>query len=187
MDGQQKDIVEAYRLRVDDALHEYHSQRDGLSLSEVASRQSKFGPNKLIPTKKERLPIRFLRQFKDLMLILLLLSSAFSFAIKDVRTGIVLAAIVLINAAIGFTQEYRAERVMESLEKLVVPLAKVKRGGKLTEVPSAELVPGDIVYIEEGDSAPADVRVIEETELSTNDFALTGESNPSRKYLHWKI
>lgn len=184
MDGQQKDIVEAYRLRVDDALHEYHSQRDGLSLSEVASRQSKFGPNKLIPTKKERLPIRFLRQFKDLMLILLLLSSAFSFAIKDVRTGIVLAAIVLINAAIGFTQEYRAERVMESLEKLVVPLAKVKRGGKLTEVPSAELVPGDIVYIEEGDSAPADVRVIEETELSTNDFALTGESNPSRKFTH---
>lgn len=184
MDGTKTDIVEAYRLSVPDALREYHTVDTGLAPSEAVSRQQKFGSNKLIPAHKEHLAFRFLRQFKDLMLILLILSSIFSFAIHDARTGLVLAAIVLINATIGFTQEYRAERVMESLEKLVVALAKVKRDGKLSEIPSIELVPGDIIYIEEGDSVPADVRVVEETELSTNDFALTGESSPSRKFTH---
>ncbi|NDD84527.1 cation-transporting P-type ATPase [bacterium] len=80
--------------------------------------------------------------------------------------------------------ESLTEKVMASLEKLVVPLAKVVRNGKLTELPSEQLVPGDVIYIEEGDSVPADCRVLEETELSTNDFALTGESSPSRKFQH---
>lgn len=184
MGGPKTDIVESYRLSTKDTLVQYHSTIDGLSTQEATSRQDNFGLNKLISVKKDPLYSRFLRQFKDLMLILLSLSAAFSFAIGDSRTGIILAAIVIINAVIGFSQEYKAEKVMASLEKLVVPLAKVKRGGKLSELPSAQLVPGDIIYIEEGDSIPADARVIEETELSTNDFALTGESNPSRKFQH---
>lgn len=184
MSGDKTDIVEAYRLDVQSSLKEYRSAEAGLNESEANSRVEKFGFNRLEEAKKDSLVIRFARQFKDLMLILLSLSSAFSFVIKDDRTGVVLLAIVLINALIGFTQEYRAEKVMESLEKLVVSLAKVKRGGRLSEIPSEQLVPGDIVYIEEGDSVPADCRVIEETELSTNDFALTGESNPSRKFTH---
>ena len=178
------DIVEAYRLSVADAMREYHTQFTGLSRSEAISRQTRFGLNKLIPPKKDSLALRFGRQFKDLMLILLLLSSAFSFTIGETQTGIILLVIVLVNATIGFTQEFKAEKVMESLEKLVVPLAKVKRDGRLTEIPSEDLVPGDIIYVEEGDSVPADVRVLEEIELSTNDFALTGESNPSRKFTH---
>ncbi len=184
MGGPKTDIVESYRLSTKDTLVQYHSTLDGLSTQEATSRQDNFGLNKLISVKKDPLYYRFLRQFKDLMLILLSLSAVFSFAIGDSRTGIILAAIVIINAVIGFSQEFKAEKVMASLEKLVVPLAKVKRGGKLSELPSAQLVPGDIIYIEEGDSIPADARVIEETELSTNDFALTGESNPSRKFQH---
>jgi len=184
MDGTKTDIVEAYRLSTAEALKEYHSTLAGLTDKEALSRQEKFGANRLVASKKDSLPLRFARQFKDLMLILLSLSAVFSFAIGDARTGIVLVSIVLINALIGFSQEYKAEKVMESLEKLVVAQAKVKRGGKLGEAPSEQLVPGDIIYIEEGDSVPADVRVLEETELSTNDFALTGESNPSRKFTH---
>lgn len=178
------DIVESYRLSVPGALGEYHASLQGLKETEAISRQEKFGANKLVAAQKDSLLTRFLRQFKDLMLILLLLSSVFSFAINDARTGVILLIIVLINATIGFTQEYKAEKVMASLEKLVVPLAKVRRSGKLGEVPSEQLVPGDIIYIEEGDQIPADARILEETELSTNDFALTGESNPSRKFTH---
>ena len=184
MGGTKTDIVESYLLSAADSLAQYHTTIDGLSEKEALSRQEKFGANKLQAVKKDSLLLRFARQFKDLMLLLLIASSIFSFAINDSRTGIILLIIVFINAFIGFTQEYKAEKVMESLEKLVVPLAKVKRGGKLSELPSEQLVPGDVIYIEEGDSIPADARVIEETELSTNDFALTGESNPARKFQH---
>ena len=184
MDGQSKDIVEAYRLDVAAALKQYHSHLDGLTDQEALARQADFGMNKLKAANKERFYRKFFRQFKDLMIILLLLSAAFAMYLKDGRTAVILVVIVIVNATIGFSQEYKAERVMESLEKLVVPLAKVKRGGKLSEVPSEQLVPGDIIYIEEGDSVPADTRVLEETELASNDFALTGESNPSRKFTH---
>jgi Ca2+-transporting ATPase len=91
---------------------------------------------------------------------------------------------VLFNTIIGFTQEFKAEKIMESLMKLTVAQAKVMRAGKLEIVASTEIVPGDVVYIEEGDSIPADLRIFEESELATNDFALTGESNPSRKFTH---
>lgn len=184
MGGTKTDVVESYLLSASDSLAQYHTTTEGLTEKEALSRQEKFGANKLQAVKKDSLLLRFARQFKDLMLLLLLASSAFSFAISDDRTGVILLIIVFINAFIGFTQEYKAEKVMESLEKLVVPLAKVKRDGKLSELPSEQLVPGDIIYIEEGDSIPADARVIEETELSTNDFALTGESNPARKFQH---
>jgi Ca2+-transporting ATPase len=118
------------------------------------------------------------------MIVLLCASGVISFYLGDQRTGIVLFALVLFNTVIGFSQEYKAERIMESLVRLVVPEAKVVRSGKLESIRSTEIVPGDIVYIEEGDSVPADLRIIEEMELATNDFALTGESNPSRKFTH---
>ena len=184
MSGQKTDITESYRLSTADSILQYHSNLKGLTDKEAQERLQTFGANKLVSVKKDPLWRRFVRQFKDLMLILLLASSAFSFAINEVRTGVILLIIVLVNAAIGFSQEYKAEQIMASLEKLVVPLAKVKRDGKLTEIASELLVPGDVIYIEEGDSVPADARVLEETELSTNDFALTGESNPSRKFQH---
>ena len=92
--------------------------------------------------------------------------------------------IILINAIIGYIQEDKAERIMESLKKMLHPNAKVKRNGKMVEELAEELVPGDIVYIEEGDSIPADMRIIQESEFQTNDFSLTGESNPQNKFTH---
>jgi Ca2+-transporting ATPase len=100
------------------------------------------------------------------------------------RTSIVLLALVFFNTTIGFLQEYKAEKLIESLERLVVAKAKVLRSGKELEVASSELVVGDVVYIEAGDNVPADLRILREDELSTNDFALTGESNPTRKFKH---
>ena len=117
------------------------------------------------------------------MIVLLLASATLSFYLGDTRTGIVLLAIVFFNTTIGFLQEYKAERLIESLEKLVVAKARVVRAGKETEIDSAELVIGDVIRIEAGDSVPADLRVLSEDELSTNDFALTGESNPTRKFM----
>ena len=95
-----------------------------------------------------------------------------------------MAVLLLVNACIGYFQEAKAERIMQSLKKMLNPVAKVKRDGKLVEVNASELVPGDIVFIDEGDGIPADLRVIEEMNLQTNDFSLTGESNPVNKYTH---
>lgn len=173
-----------YRLDSDEVLAELATTKEGLSNEAADKRLDQYGPNELKQLHKESATRKYLRQYKDLMIMLLIGCSVLAFATNDPHTGVVLIALVLFNTIIGFTQEFKAEKLMESLERLVVAEAKVLRAGKLEEVASAELVPGDIVYIEEGDSVPADVRLISESELSTNDFALTGESNPTRKFTH---
>lgn len=173
-----------YRLDSKETLEQLQTVREGLSASEAQKRLSEYGFNELRQLHKESVLRKYLRQYKDLMIMLLIACAVISFATDDRETGIVLIALVLFNTIIGFSQEFKAEKLMESLEKLVVAEAKVLRDGTLEEVASAELVPGDIVYIEEGDSVPADLRMIEESELSTNDFAMTGESDPSRKFTH---
>jgi len=174
-----------YRLSADEVLDNLHTKRAGLTNEQAGERLAHYGKNELAKVRKVPPLLKYARQFKDLMIILLLASSMIAFfLLDDVRTGAVLFALVLLNTTFGFLQEYKAERIMESLEKLVFPEAKVLRNDKLEEAQSIELIPGDIVYIEEGDSVPADIRIIEESELATNDFALTGESNPSRKFVH---
>lgn len=179
-----KTPLDYYRLSAEETLTDLNSRRDGLNEKEVAGRQAQYGANTLEKKHKERLIFAYLRQFKDLMILLLLASSAITLYLHDVRTSVVLLVLVIFNTTIGFVQEYKAEKIMESLAKLVVAGAVVIRDGKRHAIPSSELTIGDIVYIEEGDAVPADLRVIEESELNTNDFALTGESNPSRKFVH---
>ncbi len=174
----------AYLREVEAVLHDFDSAADGLNNVEAKQRLGTFGLNQLEQTHKQSWLIRYLKQYRDLMIVLLLASSVISFGLGDQRTGIVLLCLIAFNTIIGFVQEYKAERIMESLVRLVVPEAKVRRNGKVELIASHEIVPGDVVYIEEGDSIPADLRLIEESELSTNDFALTGESNPSRKFTH---
>ncbi len=184
MTGEDKSLP-FYRLGTERVIEQLQTNKDGLVANEASKRVEHYGFNKLEQLHKESLLHKYLRQYKDLMIILLLASSLISFVfLGDKTTGIALLAIVLFNTIIGFSQEYKAERLMESLELLVVQEAKVIRDSKLEQLPSIELVPGDIVYIEEGDSIPADLRLIDESELSTNDFALTGESDPSRKFTH---
>lgn len=174
----------AYRREVADVLDDQKSSSTGLSALEAKRRLASYGPNGLAELATDPTWRKYLRQFKDLMIVLLLSSAVLSLYLGDQRTAIVLAIIVLFNTAIGFFQEYKAEKIMQALEKLVKPVAEVYRDGKLAQIDSSLLVRGDIVRVSEGDSVPADLRLIEEMELSTNDFALTGESNPSRKFTH---
>ena len=184
METEQHSQKAAYRLDVETILTQYKATRQGLTSAEATERAVKYGPNGLTKLKGDPAWHKYLRQFKDLMIVLLLVSAALSLYLGDARTAIVLLCIVLFNTVIGFAQEYKAEKIMQALEKLVKPVAEVYRDGSLSEIDSSLLVPGDIVRITEGDSVPADLRLIEEMELSTNDFALTGESNPSRKFTH---
>jgi Ca2+-transporting ATPase len=173
-----------YRLGANEVLEQLHTSASGLSNKEARLRIAKLGPNSLQKPHHELAAITFLKQFKNLLVIMLLTSAAFSIYLKDGKTATILILIALMNAVVGYTQEHKAESLMSSLEKLLVPTTKVMRSGKLIEIDSIELVLGDIVYIEGGDSVPADLRILEEDELSTNDFALTGESNPTRKFVH---
>ncbi|HSW65961.1 MAG TPA: cation-transporting P-type ATPase [Bacillota bacterium] len=173
-----------YRMDAAEVLTQLETSAEGLEPREAGIRLGREGLNELQRTHRELAVITFVRQFKNLLVVILLVSGGFSLYLHDYRTSIILFLIALINTSIGFVQEHKAESLMASLEKLAVPTAKVVRRGKLQEIGSAELVIGDIVYVEEGDSVPADIRLISEQELATNDFALTGESNPTRKFVH---
>jgi Ca2+-transporting ATPase len=173
-----------YRMDAAEVLKQLGSRPEGLTAAVASERLMQTGPNELKRVRREPAIVTFLRQFKNLLVVILLISAAFSLYLRDLRTASILLFIASVNAIVGFIQEHKAESLMASLEKLTVPQAKVVRGGKLLDINSAELVLGDIIYIEEGDSVPADIRVIGEQELSTNDFALTGESNPTRKFVH---
>ncbi|WBM78871.1 hypothetical protein KIV56_09705 [Cryobacterium breve] len=163
-------------------LRAFDSSRSGLTTGAADERRLAAGSNAIVALKKESTLTRYLRQFADWMIVLLLASAAITGFLGDLGTAGVLVALVGFNTLIGFVQENRAEKTMEALERLVDPTSQVYRDGVLTEIESRALVPGDVVRLTEGISVPADVRLVDTTAFSTNDFALTGESDPTRKY-----
>ncbi|MFH0838070.1 MAG: cation-transporting P-type ATPase [Patescibacteria group bacterium] len=173
-----------YQMRVDEVISHLNTRKEGLLPKEVDQRLGIYGYNRLAEVGKESLLVKFLSQFKDLMAVVLIVAALLALYMHSYRDAIILGVIVLINAVISFFQEYRAERMMESLKSLAKAKAKVIRGGKMAEIESDLLVPGDIVMLEEGDAIPADVRIFEENNLAANDFSLTGESDPVRKFIH---
>ncbi|MFH1012377.1 MAG: cation-transporting P-type ATPase [Candidatus Peregrinibacteria bacterium] len=173
-----------YQQAPEEIFKALNTQREGLSDLEVKNRLGMYGPNKLVEIGRESLFIKVLRQLKDLMVLVLIVAGFLSVYMADYNSAIVLFLIVVINACIGFFQEYKAEKIMNALRMMIRPKAKAIRKGQEVEVKSDELVPGDIVKLEEGDAIPADIRIFEHHKLSTNDFALTGESNPTRKFAH---
>jgi P-type Ca2+ transporter type 2C len=173
-----------YRLTEAEAVEELRSTEHGLSASESADRLRHIGPNQLERTRHIPAWLILVRQFKNLLVLILLISAGFSLYLHDGKTTAILLIIAFMNAIVGFFQEHKAESLLASLEQLVVPHAKVLRASKTEEINSSDLVPGDVIYIEAGDSVPADARVLQEDELATNDFALTGESQPTRKFKH---
>jgi len=170
-----------YRMKVQEVLDDLGTNMNGLDDNEALRRITQYGKNEL--TAKIAVPrwMLFVSQFKDLLVIVLLAAAAISFAIGSNRDAVVMLIIVLINAFIGFFQEYKVSRILESLKNLIKSPARVIRGGALVEIPQDELVPGDIVQLEAGDKMPADIRVVESFDLRTEDFALTGESMPQGK------
>jgi len=169
-------------MSIKEVLKDFKTESGGLTQSEAQKRIAEYGRNELSTKKKLPIPIKFLQQFTDVFMIVLLIAATLSFIIGSNRDGIIMLIITFINAIIGFLQEYKAERIMESLEKLVQSPSKVNRDGKLQEIHQSELVPGDIIILDEGDKVPADIRIIESFNLRTNDVSLTGESMPQDKH-----
>lgn len=174
----------AYMLTEDEALARFDSGMEGLTADQVARHRTEYGDNVIVRLSSESLFLRFLRQFKDWMIILLLVCAAITAYLGDVLTSGVLVLLVLINTSIGFFQEYRSGKTMEALQHLSLSLSQVTRDGRLMELDSTELVVGDLVRLTEGATVPADIRLVEASAFSTNEFALTGESDPTRKYTH---
>ena len=170
-----------YLETVKDCFEALNTGEKGLSNTDARKRLTQYGENQLVTLAKTPRWLQFLLQFKNVLVIILIIAGIISFAIGDFRGGSIMFIIVLINAVVGYFQEHKAERIMDSLKKLVQSPAKVYRDGELTELPQLEVVPGDILYLEEGDKVPADVRIIESFDLRTNDFSLTGESMPQEK------
>jgi Ca2+-transporting ATPase len=154
----------------------------GLDDAEVERRRDQVGPNKLAEAKKEPGWRAFLRQFKDLMQLVLLGAAIVSVAaLHEFGTAIVIFAVVLLNAVLGLNQEGKAAESVAALQKLLVIRAHVRRGGELADVPAEELVPGDVVSFEAGDKIPADGRLLVAAALEIEESALTGESTPVAK------
>ena len=153
----------------------------GLTEQEAAVRLEKNGPNELKGKPRATLWERLLSQFKDFLIIILIVASIVSAFIGEVTDAMVIIAIVILNAALGVYQESKAEKAMEALQKMAAPNSKVVRGGTIQTVPSRELVVGDVVLLEAGDYVPADVRIIESMNLKVEEASLTGESVPVEK------
>ncbi|MBE2900374.1 ATPase [Methanothermobacter thermautotrophicus] len=168
-------------MSVDEVLKELKTSRNGLSREEALRRLEEYGRNELVEEKKAGPLKLFLSQFMDILIILLIVAAAASYFVGDVLDSAVILFVVVVNATVGFIQEYRAERAMEKLKGLVSTEAVVVRDGETMRIPASELTPGDIVIIEEGDNVPADLRLIETYDLRIDESALTGESIPVRK------
>jgi Ca2+-transporting ATPase len=150
----------------------------GLSGDEATGRLRKNGHNVLAEKKKVSPIVLFLYQFRDFMVLVLLGATLLSAVLGEYTDALVIMVIVVVNAVLGFVQEYRAEQSLEALRELTAPTARVLRGGVRHDIPAEELVPGDIVIIEAGDKIPADIRLGEVRQLSVNEASLTGESEP---------
>jgi Ca2+-transporting ATPase len=156
--------------------------RDGLSAAEAARRLQRDGSNRLAEARRESRWKAFLRQFKDLLIVILLIAAVVSFVVtREWETPVVIAAVVLLNATIGFVQESRAEASLEALKKMLVTTAAVRRDGRMASVDAAELVSGDVVAVQAGDRVPADGRLLVSTGLEVQEASLTGEAQPVAK------
>src|SRR5690348_577743 len=153
----------------------------GLTRFEATRRLSEFGRNELEESGARSPWLIFLDQLKELMVVILIIAAVISALLGDYNDAIAIGAIVILNAVLGFSQEYRAEKAMAALKKLSVPTVKVRRDGEVSEISAKELVPGDIILLEAGNFVAADCRVLDSANLQTQEAALTGESMPVGK------
>ena len=170
-----------YSKSVSQALEAQQADQKGLSDQQARTRLEQYGPNKLSEGKKKSVLQIFLEQFKDLLVVILIVAALISAASENVESTIVIFAVLILNAILGTVQYLKAEKSLESLKAMSSPTAKVLRGGVRVEVPSADVVPGDIVLLEAGDMVVADGRVLENFSLKVNESSLTGESEGVEK------
>jgi magnesium-transporting ATPase (P-type) len=174
-----------YALPTDTVLEKLDTRATGLSDSEAATRLDQYGPNEIV-FKKTPAWVRFLRQFNDPMVIILLITATVTGVLTALGSHmlpdtIVIAGVVLLNAILGFVQEGKAEGALDALRNMMVQEALVLRDREQRRIPARELVPGDLVVLESGDKIPADVRFLEIANAHVDESALTGESIPVLK------
>jgi len=177
-----------FSMSSDSVLKKLETTKDGLSSKSARERLQKYGPNELASQKKESLLQRFFAQFQDFMIVVLLCAAAVSFLLSlleghaDYADPVIILLVVTLNAILGVIQEAKAEHSLEALQKLSAPHANVLRDGTRTNLPSSELVPGDIIFLEAGNMVPADARILQSTGLKVDESSLTGESTAVEKH-----
>jgi Ca2+-transporting ATPase len=170
-----------HNLSASEVIESLNSSLQGLTREEAERRLAQYGPNELAEKKKISPFMLWLRQFRDFLIIILLVAVVLSAVLGEATDAIVIFVIVLFATTLGFIQEYRAERAMEALKRMAAPTSSVTRDGQEIEIPAREIVPGDIVALRTGDRIPADCRLIEAVNLKTEEAPLTGESVPVEK------
>jgi cation-transporting ATPase F len=174
MDWHQLPSIQVVDILESDAL-------DGLAVAEVEARMRQFGPNQITSQKRRGEWVRFLLQFHQALIYILLASTVVSAAMGKWTDASVIFAVAFINAVVGYIQEAKAEKAIDALAKMIVTAATVRRGGEKLRVASAQLVPGDLVLLQSGDRVPADLRLLQQRNLQIEEAALTGESAPAVK------
>src|SRR4030042_719112 len=164
-------------------FQELETSEKGLSRKKAGIKLQKEGLNEIHGEKKKSVILEFLKKFNSPLIYILIAAMIISFIFDHKIDGYVILFIIFINATISFLQERKAERAIEALKKIIVSYAKVYRDGELKKIPAAQLVPGDIILLEEGDRVPADARIIEIKNFRTQEASLTGESFPVDKNL----
>ena len=170
-----------HALDVPSVLKSLNTNEKGLTTDQTRNRLLKYGKNALVSKKRKTILSMFLSQFKSVLVLLLVFAAIISLIIGSAIDATAITAILIINALLGFNQEYKAEKSLESLKKYLVSKVRVARNGREEEIPADELVPGDIVIVEAGERIPADIRLIEVANFKTDEASLTGESVPVSK------
>lgn len=169
-------------MSAQEALAELNTDFErGLTRAEVLARLKKYGPNELIERAVKSPWLILWEQLSAVMVVILIIAAVISAAMGDYKDAAVIMAIVALNTALGFSQEYRAEKAIAALKKLSAPVVKARRDSSIREIPASQLIPGDIIMLEAGNLVPADCRLIESVNLRAQESALTGESEPSDK------
>ena len=165
-----------YQLSADETLLEVNGSLEPLSEEQIQANREKYGPNELVEGKKKTVLQIFLEQYKDFLVIILIIAAIVSGAVGDIEASVVILVVITMNAILGTVQTIKAEQSLESLKKLSGPEAKVLRGGTVVQIPSSEVTVGDVVMLDAGDYIPADGRLLECASLKVDESALTGES-----------
>ena len=178
--------MEYYKYKLSDIYKELESKKEGLSTSDVSKRLKIYGNNKLSDGKKKSNISKFLSEFNDIMIIILIISAIVSFILSYINKesftdSIIIMAIVILNAIMGFIQELKADKSIDALKKMQTTSVKVRRENKIYSVDSEYIVPGDILILEAGDIICADARIISSISLKVDESSLTGESLPVEK------
>ncbi len=176
-------MMKWHRIKIPEVLESLGTSLNGLSTKTAEEKLLQFGTNELQEGKKKSILLILFAQFKDVMILILLAAAIVSGIVGDFTDTIVILIIVLLNAFVGFIQEYRAEKAMQALKQMAVTQARVYRDGSIVWLPATVLVPGDVVLLEAGNAVPADARIVESINLKIEEASLTGESHAIDKII----